>query len=87
MLEYFEKSEPKSSSNKSSAVPLNLFVVYEDCENISKEKLETFHMLVENISFDTKRARLDTGIAISCLTNRVREPDQSYWLKVVHMFK
>ena len=37
--------------------------------------------------FTTKRARSDTGIAISYLTTRVREPDQSDWLKMVHLFK
>ena len=66
---------------------MKLFVVDEDGENISKEKPETLHKIVANMLFTTKRARPDTGIAISYLTTRVREPDQSDWLKMVHMFK
>ena len=42
ILECLGKSEPKSSRTKSSAPPLNLFVVDEDCEKLSKEKYENF---------------------------------------------
>ena len=37
--------------------------------------------------FSTKIARPDTGIYISYLKTRVRDPDQSDWLKMVHIFK
>ena len=37
--------------------------------------------------FSTKISRPDTGTAISYLTKRVREPDQSDWLNMVHIFK
>ena len=43
-------------------------------------------MVLANMLFTTKRARSDTGIAISYLTTRVREPDQSDWLKMVNLF-
>ena len=45
MLECLDKAEPKSSGTKLSASPLNLFVVDEDFEKLSKEKAETFHRL------------------------------------------
>ena len=35
--DWFEKIEPKSSSTKSSASPLELFLVDEDFETLSKE--------------------------------------------------
>ena len=37
--------------------------------------------------FATERERPDTGIDISHLMTRVREPDQNYWLNMVHLFK
>ena len=40
ILECLEKEEPKASGTKSSAAPLNLFVVDEYCEELSKEKSE-----------------------------------------------
>ena len=64
-----------------------MFVVDEDCEKLSKEKSETFRQILAKMLFATKRARPDTGTAISYLTKRVREPDQSDWMKMVHLFK
>ena len=87
MLDCLEKAEPKSRGTKSNAAPLNLFVVDENCEKLSKEKAKTFHTLIAKMLFATKRARPDTGTAISYLTTRVREPDQIDWLKMVHLFK
>ena len=52
-----------------------------------KEKYETFHKLVAKMLFSTKIARPDTGIYISYLKTRVRDPDQSGCLKMVHLFK
>ena len=60
---------------------------YYDCEKFSKENFENFHYLVAKILFATNRARPKTGIAISYITTRVIEPNQSDWLKIVHMFK
>ena len=37
--------------------------------------------------FSTKISRPDTGTDISYLVTIVREPDQSDWLKIVHIFK
>ena len=59
----------------------------DEYEKLSKEKSETFHKILENILFATKRATLGTGTDISCLTNRSREPDQSNWLNMVKVFK
>ena len=36
--------------------------------------------------FATKRARPDTGTAVSYLTKRVRDTDQNNWLNMVHIF-
>ena len=84
MMYWFEKAEPKASGNKSSAGPLNLFVVDEVYENLSKEKPETFQKLVANILLTTKREIPDTITTIYYLTTKLREPDQSDFLKMVH---
>ena len=86
-MDCFEKAYPKASRTKSSAAPLDLFVVDEDCENIRKEKFETLHKPVENMLLSTKIARQDTGTEISYLTTRVIEPDKRNWLKMVHLLK
>ena len=63
------------------------FLVNEDYDKLNKEKFETFHKLVAMMLFATKIARPDTGTAISYLTTRVIDPDQSNWMKMVHLFK
>ena len=35
----------------------------------------------------TTRARPDTGLSISSLTTRVRDPSKQDWKKLVHLFK
>ena len=40
MLELLDKAEKKDSGTKSSAAPLNLFVVDEECEELRKENLK-----------------------------------------------
>ena len=37
------------------------------------------------VLFANKRARPDTGTAVSFLTTRVRDPDQVDWLKLAHI--
>ena len=64
MMKCFDKVEPKTSSTKSSAAPMNMFVVNEDCQKIITEKSETFHKLVAKMLFSIKRARPDTGTDI-----------------------
>ena len=85
-MECLDKAEPKASSTKSSAARLNLFIIDEDCEKPSEEKSETSHKIVEKMLFDTKRARTYPGTATSYLTTRVRDPYQSYWMKMRHFF-
>ena len=84
ILECLDKAESKASGTKLSAGPLNLFVVDEDCEKLSKEKSETFHKILAKMLFATKRAQLNTNTDISYLTTRVREPDQINCLKMVN---
>ena len=75
-LKMFEKVAPKDSGTKSSAAPKDLFITNEKCDKLEPDMKETFHSLVAKILFATKRARPDTGTAISFLTTRVREPDK-----------
>ena len=56
-MDCFEKAQPKSIGTTLSEAPLNLFVVDEDCENLSKEKSETFHKIASKMIFVTKIAR------------------------------
>ena len=74
-IELFEKMVPKEQGSKSSAAPKNLFVVNDSSKKLSDSKREQFHSLVAKILFAAKRARPDTGTAISFLTTRVSEPD------------
>ena len=77
----------KPSGTKSSEAPLNLFVIDKDCEKPRKEKAEIFRKLVARMLLTKKIARLDNATSISYLTKRLRDPDQSDWLKMVHLFK
>ena len=40
ILQYFNKEEKKDSGTKSSAAPMNMFIVDKDCEKPGKEKLK-----------------------------------------------
>ena len=73
------------TGTKSSAAPKDLFVIDEACAKLPVKKAELFHSLVAKILFATKRARPDTGTAISYLTTRVREPDEQDWAKLMHL--
>ena len=79
--------DQKATGTKTSAEPSNIFVVKEDCNKLSKEKSEQFHSVVANMLFATKRARPDTGTAVSFMTTRVREPDEDGWSKLKHLIK
>jgi hypothetical protein len=85
ILTAFEKAEPNCAGTKSSAAPVNLFTVNEDCEKISDQKAVEFHNLVAKTLYATKRARPDTCTAIAFLTTRVRAPDKDDWKKLVHL--
>ena len=86
-LEVFDKAAPDESGTKSSAAPSNLFLVRTDSRKLSSSKAETFHSIVAKMLFATKRARPDTGTAISYLTTRVREPNRDDWRKLTHLMK
>ena len=85
ILTAFAKADPKATGMKSSASPKNLFVVNEECEKLSTDKLVQFHNLVAKTLYATKRARPDTCTAVAFLTTRVREPDLDDWNKLSHM--
>ena len=86
-LEAFEKMDPKAKGNKNSAAPAYLFTMREDSKKLDAEKAEKFHSIVAKMLFATKRARPDTGPAVSYLTTRVREPDNEYWSKLAQLMK
>ena len=86
-IKIFDKVSPLELGTKSSAAASNLFEVNEDSEKLSPRKAEAFHSLVAKILFATKRARPDTGLSISFLTTRVRDPSKQDWKKLVHLFK
>ena len=87
ILELFDKEAPKCTGTKTSAAPSDLFKVNPDCNKLTTAKKEKFHSLVAKTLFATKRARPDTGTAISFLTTRVREPDEDDWTKLTHLMK
>ena len=74
LLRDYRKAAPEEHGIKTSAAPRNLFVVDDDCEKLDKKKAEQFHHLVAKTLFATKRARPDTGTAVSFLSTRVRAP-------------
>ena len=75
VLTEFENIMPKEKGTKSSAAPPDLFVVNKDCNKLEKRKAEQYHSLVAKMLFATKRARPDTGTAMSFLMTRTSEPD------------
>ena len=86
-IKIFDKVSPLELGTKSSAAASNLFEVDEDSEKLSPRKAEAFHSLVAKILFVTKRARPNTGLSISFLANRVRDPSKQDWEILVHLFK
>jgi hypothetical protein len=86
-LRMFNKVAPKDSGTKVSVAPKDLFITNDKCDKLEPNIKETFHSLVAKIFFATKRARPDTGTAISFLATRVREPDKNDWKKLVHLMK
>ena len=87
VLAEFERIMPKEKGTKSSAAPANLFVLDKDCEQLDKEKAEQYHSLVAKMLFATKRARPDTGTAMSYLMTRTSQPNKDDWEKLAHMMK
>jgi hypothetical protein len=73
--------------SKMSAAPDNLFVVNEDCEKLSNVTAAVSHLVVAKTLYVTKRARLDTSLAIAFLTTRVRAPNTDDWEKLCHFME
>jgi hypothetical protein len=83
----FDAADPGNSGTKSSAAPLDLYKIDEDCKKLAPAMREQFHSVVQKTLFATKRARPDTCTAISYLTTRVRELDRDDWTTLAHMVK
>jgi hypothetical protein len=83
----FDKADPTGSGTKTSAAPVNLFKVDEDCEKLSPKRAQEFHTIVAKTLYVTKRARPDTSTSIAFLTTRVRAPDNDNLGKLTHLMK
>jgi hypothetical protein len=73
--------------SKASAAPYNLFVVNEDCKNLSNEAAAAFHTIMAKALYVTKRARPDISQAIAFFTTRVRSPNIEDWEKLHHLME
>lgn len=78
---------PASSGTKPNPAPKDLFTVDADCPKLEGRRKALFHSLVAKILFATKRARPDTGTAISFLMTRTQDPDTDDWGKLEHLMK
>lgn len=87
ILSAYDKAEPQGKGTKTSAAPVDLFTVDQDCEKLPQNKAVEFHNLVAKTLYATKRARPDTCTSIAFLTMRVREPDKSDWKKMAHLMR
>ena len=87
IIDAWDAIEKKGGGTKTSAAPLNLFRVDDDCDKLGPEKAQMFHTLVAKTLYATKRARPDTCTAIAFLTTRVRAPDKDDWKKLVHLMR
>ena len=87
IMEYFDNYEQKDTGTKSSATTLDMFAFDEDCDKIKKENMKHSTRSYQRCYFLPKRTRVDTGTSIYYLMTRVKDPDQSNWMNMVHMFK
>jgi hypothetical protein len=83
----FNKADPNGGGNKTSAAPVNLFRIDEDCTKLGTKKSTEFHNIMAKALYATIRARPDTCTSIAYLTTRVREPDKDDWAKLAHLIK
>ena len=58
----------KKRHSVKTAAPDNLFVVNEDCKELSLEAVASFHTIVAKTLYGTKQARPDTCLDITFLT-------------------
>ena len=56
-----------------------LFEVNDNAEQLDRIKANTFHKIVANLLFVSKRARLDIDLVISFLCTRVTKSDTDDW--------
>jgi hypothetical protein len=87
ILAAFDEADPTGGGTKTSAAPLDLLKVDEDCKKLQPGKAIEFHNLVAKTLFATKRARHDTCTSIFFLTTRVRGPDTNDWRKLTHLMR
>jgi hypothetical protein len=83
----FDKADPNGGGNKTSAAPVNLFRIDQDCKKLDTKKSTEFHNMVAKTLYATKRARPDTYTSVAYLTTRLREPGKDDWAKLAHLIK
>ena len=83
----FDKADPNGGGTKTSAAPVNLFRIDQDCKKLDTKKSTEFHNIVAKTLYATKRARPDTCTSVAYLTTRVRAPDKDDWAKLTHLIK
>ena len=76
ILDNFDQAYPTGSGTNSGAAPAVLFKFYKDCDKTNAKQSDEFYHLVGKTLFSTKRARLDTCVAISFLTTRLRKSEK-----------
>jgi hypothetical protein len=54
ILTTFDKAEPKGGGTKTSAAPVSLLKLDENCEKLKQDKAVEFHNLVANTLYSTK---------------------------------
>jgi hypothetical protein len=87
VIDAFDKADPGCGGTKTSAAPITLFRIDEDCAKLNPAKAKAFHNVVAKTIYATKRSRPDTCTAVAYLTTRVRAPDTDNWAKLAHMIK
>jgi hypothetical protein len=76
LLKTWESVATKEKGTNDCAAPKDLFAVDNKCEKLATTAKEKYHSILAKILFAMKRARPDSGISISFLTTRVRDPDK-----------
>jgi hypothetical protein len=81
----FDKADPNGGGSKTTAAPVNLFRIDEDCKKLDTKKSTEFHNIVAKTLYATKQARLDTCTPVAYLATRDREPNKDDWAKLTHL--
>ena len=85
ILNDFDNTDPTDGGTKSSAAPVVILKVKNDCEKLYVQQAVTFHPLNGKNIICYQVVRLDTYTAISFLNMIVRSPYNYDWSKLDHI--